>query len=281
MSEIDHVPNRPAVSSDLASSNLIQATQWDSQWSTVSAPRRLRAWRDYVSWRFTRLFRQYIKPGDRVLEIGCGGSRFLPYFARELKAEVWGLDFAEAGVCTANAALHRAGVQGNIVEGDLFAANEIPENYFQVVFSAGFIEHFPDVSGVLRRIVRFAAPGTGLVITEVPNFGGMNGRIQKRVDPAFYAQHVLLTPAEMDEAHRQADAEPVQAARYFGVVGLGCINFTRTLQRLPGPMASLATRSLELPQFLLTVPFWATRSSFETAAVSPFVLGVYRRREQA
>ena len=78
--------------------NLIGSEQWDSQWAISRAPRRLRAWRDYLSWRLARVFRQHIKPGDRVLEVGCGGSRFLPYFARDLGAEVWGLDFAPAGV---------------------------------------------------------------------------------------------------------------------------------------------------------------------------------------
>lgn len=264
-----------------SSGNLIEADQWDTQWSAVSAPRRLRPWRDYVSWRFTQLFRRYIKPGDRVLEIGCGGSRFLPYFARELKAEVWGLDYAAAGVRTAKAALQRAAVQGTVIEGDLFGANDIPANHFDVVFSAGFIEHFPDTAGVLRHIIRYAVPGRGLVITEVPNFCGMNGKIQRQVDPAFYDQHVLLSPAAMDEAHRLAGAEPVQRTEYFGVVGLGCINFTRPLSHLPSPMASLVVRSLEVPQFLLTAPFWLTRTRLETAAVSPFVLGVYRRQEQA
>lgn len=258
--------------------NLIQADQWDSQWSAISAPRPLRAWRDYVSWRFTELFRKYIKPGDRVLEVGCGGSRFLPYFARELKAEVWGLDFAAAGVQTARAALRRAGIQGTIVEGDLFSTASIPKDHFQVVFSAGFVEHFPDTVGVLRKIIQFAVPGTGLVITEIPNFCGMNGRIQRRVDRSFYDQHILLTPHALDEAHLAANAEHVQPAAPFGVIGLGCINFNRSLARFPGPVASLLMRSLEVPQFLLTAPFWLTRTRPESEAVSPFLMGVYRRR---
>src|SRR5664279_2041222 len=99
----------PAAQPD--NTNLIGSDQWNASWAAAAAPRRLRPWRDYVSWRFARIFREYIKPGDRILEIGCGGSRFLPYFARELGAAVWGMDFAAEGVITAKAALARAGVR--------------------------------------------------------------------------------------------------------------------------------------------------------------------------
>src|SRR5664279_6195366 len=213
--------------------NLIEADQWDASWAAISAPRRLRSWRDYVSWRFARVFREYIKPGDRVLEIGCGGSRFLPYFARELGAEVWGLDFAPAGVSNAKAALERAGVRGTIIEGDLFNTTDIPEEQFDVVFSGGFIEHFTDTTDVLKKIVRFAARGSGLVITEVPNFGGLNGKIQRLADPVLYNQHVVLSPDAMDMAHQKAGAEPVSSAAYFGCLGLGAVNLSRGLSQLP------------------------------------------------
>src|SRR5664279_5105299 len=138
--------------------NLIEADQWDASWAAISAPRRLRPWRDYVSWRFARIFREYIKAGDRVLEVGCGGSRLLPYFAKDLGAEVWGFDFAPAGVNNAKAALARAGVEGRIYRGDLFGNAGVPLDFFDVVYSGGFIEHFTDTTDAVRHIVRFAKP---------------------------------------------------------------------------------------------------------------------------
>ena len=260
-----------------ANSNLIGSGQWNTQWAASHGPRRLRAWRDYVSWRFARLFREYIRPGDRVLEIGCGGSRFLPYFARELGAEVWGLDFAPAGVSNAKAALERAGVRGTIIEGDLFNTTDIPEEHFDVVFSGGFIEHFTDTADVLTRMVRFAKRGSGIVITEIPNFLGLNGKIQEKVDPQFYRQHVCLSPSAMDEAHRAAGAATVRSACYFGGLGLGAINLSRKLSRLPTPLAGVVARALEVPQFILTAPLWAMRLELDSTVTSPYLLGVYRR----
>ena len=258
--------------------NLIGVGQWDSQWSLSRAPRRLRPWRDYLSWRFAQVFREHVKSGDRVLEIGCGGSRFLPYFAKDLGAEVWGLDFAPAGVASARAALLRAGVKGTIVEGDLFTTRDVPQNAFDVVFSGGFIEHFTDTADVLQHIVRFAKPGTGLVITEVPNVGGWPfSKLQKRLDPELYAQHVLITRSMMDAAHAEAGAKPVCPAEYFGTLALSVINYNRALLHVSPFVHSALRRSLEISQFLATAPLWALRAQFETAAFSPLILGVYRR----
>ncbi len=260
--------------------NLIGSEQWDTLWTAIKAPRRLCPWRDYLSWSFARVFGQYIKPGDRVLEVGCGGSRFLPYFAKDLGAEVWGFDFAPAGVHTATAALARAGVSGTILQADLFRPKDVPFDWFDVVFSAGFIEHFPDTASVLRHITHFAKPGTGLVITEIPNVGGWFFRkLQNWLDPELYAQHVAITPAQMDVAHWEAGAHPILPAEYFGTLNLGMLNYNRRMSRAPRISRALLRRSLEIPQFLITAPVWALRTRCETAAFSPIVLGVYKRAE--
>ena len=261
-----------------ANRNLVEAEQWDASWASTSAPLRLRPWRDYVSWRFDCLFREYIKPGDRVLEVGCGGSRFLPYFAKDLGAEVWGFDYAPAGVASARAALCRAGVDGKILQADLFAADAVPTSYFDVVFSGGFIEHFEDTDGVVNHIVQFAKPGTGLVITEIPHVTGWMFRsLQRRLDQAIFDQHIPVTAEVMDTAHANAGTEVVRRAAPFGSIGIGVLNYNRFL---PPRLLSLVRRGLEIPQALLTAPLWALRTEFETDTFSPFLVGVYRRSER-
>lgn len=262
--------------SSTANKNLVTSEQWDASWASMDAPLRLRPWRDYVSWRFAKLFRQYIKPGDRVLEVGCGGSRFLPYFAKDLGAEVWGFDYAPAGVASARAALKRAGVSGNIMQADLFSASEIPEGHFDVVFSGGFIEHFEDTEGVVNHIVRFAKPGTGLVITEIPHVTGwMFRKLQRRMDQTIFDQHIPVTAQAMDIAHVEAGAEVVRRATGFGSLGIGVLNYNRLL---PGAATGVVRRCLEIPQTLLTAPLWLLRTECESDTFSPFLVGVYRRR---
>ena len=271
-------PIHCAPDSSSENKNLVAAEQWNASWAAVDAPLRLRPWRDYVSWRFDRLFRQYIKAGDRVLEVGCGGSRFLPYFAKDLGAEVWGFDFAPAGVSSTQAALRRAGTNGTIVQADLFAANEIPTGYFDVVFSGGFIEHFEDTTGVVNRIVQFAKPRTGLVITEIPHVTGWMFRtLQKRLDRSIYDQHIPVTAHAMDVAHTDSGAEVLRPATGFGSLGIGVLNYNRLL---PKPFSAVARRCLEIPQTLITAPLWLLRMELESDAFSPFLVGVYRRSDK-
>jgi hypothetical protein len=67
----------------MSNENLVESSQWDAVWHhKVSPP--LRPWSSYLCWRFHKLFSEFIKAGDRVLEVGCGGSHFLPYFAQRL-----------------------------------------------------------------------------------------------------------------------------------------------------------------------------------------------------
>ena len=257
--------------------NLVASEQWDSSWAATNAPLRLRPWRDYVSWRFDRLFRQYIRPGNRVLEVGCGGSRFLPYFAKDLGAEVWGFDYTPAGVASARAALRRAGTEGKVIQADLFAADEVPVDHFDVVFSGGFIEHFEDTEGVVDHIVRFAKPGTGLVITEIPHVTGWMFRsLQRRLDQTIFDQHIPVTAEAMDCAHVSAGAEIVRHASAFGSLGIGVLNYNRLL---PARLAGVTRRCLEIPQTLLTAPLWVMRTELESDALSPFLVGVYRRSQ--
>ncbi len=255
--------------------NLIDSEQWDRSWARTNAPRRLRPWRDYLSWRLARLFSSHIKPGDHVLEVGCGGSRFLPYFAKDLRAEVYGFDFAPSGVENAKTALRRAGVTGTILQGDLFDAPVFPVDHFDVVFSGGFIEHFQDTYDVVKRIAHFAKPRSGVIITAIPNVTGwFFSKVQKRLDPELYGQHVAISAELMDSAHVKAGAEPIRSAHYFGTLALSVLNYDRVL---PSSFISAFRRCVEIPQFMLTAVPWALRVKPESAALSPFLVGIYRR----
>ncbi len=264
------------ISSEL-NGNLVTSAQWDSQWAKSRPPRRLRPWRDYLSWRFAEVFKNIFG-----LDAGCLKLDVVDRDSCRISRKTSGLrygvsDYAPAGVLTARAALARVGLSGTIIQGDLFADNEIPTNYFDVVFSGGFIEHFPDTNDVVGRITRFAKPGSGVIITEVPNMGGWIGNLQKLADPPNYHQHVVITPENMDGAHQHAGAEPMQSTEYFGVFHLTVVSYRRLLCRLPNLAGKLMIRALEATQSLVTAPLWATHTAIESSKISPFVLGVYRR----
>ncbi len=256
--------------------NLISSDYWDSNWSDLRPPRPLRPWRSYVSWRFAEVFRKHIKPGDRVLEVGCGGSRCLPYFAKKLGAEVWGIDFSAEGVKSAVAALKNVGASGNIVLGDLFTTDALLEGHFDVVWSGGFIEHFTDAARTIRRMAQFAKPGSGLVITEVPNVSGAIGGLHRFADYKLFEQHVEISPARMDAMHGEAGLEVVRAASYFGTLQLAVINYRRIFGAHYCAL-SIFLRSIEAMELAVTLPLWMLRARPESSSLSPYVLGVYGR----
>jgi 2-polyprenyl-3-methyl-5-hydroxy-6-metoxy-1,4-benzoquinol methylase len=258
----------------MSNENLVETSQWNAVWDRkVSPPLPLRPWRSYVCWRFHRLFSEFIKPGDSVLEVGCGGSRFLPYFAQRLGATVAGFDYAEAGVSLSKASLAAAGVSGDIRLGDLFGEPCFPKDSFDVVWSAGFIEHFVDASDVIARMAHYVKPG-GVLITEVPNMGGLVGKLQRAIDPALYAQHFVITPAKMNAAHGAAGLAPVSPAKYFGTLELGVIGYGNKVHPKILPWFN---RALNVAETLLLSPLWLFRTSLESEAMSPLVIGVYKK----
>jgi SAM-dependent methyltransferase len=165
-------------------------------------------------------------------------------------------------------------VEGEIKLGDLFGEAGFDAESFDVVWSAGFIEHFTDTADVVSRIGRFAKPG-GIVITEVPNMGGFIGKLHQWADGALYAQHFVITPEKMDAAHLDCGMTALQPARYFGTLELGVVGYGR---RLPPRVLPWFNRALSLAETIAISPLWACRASIETEALSPLVVGVYRKR---
>ncbi len=150
-----------------------------------------------------RLFTRYLRiRGGTLFEVGCAPGRWLAYFARYFDMKVAGLDYVEAAVELTRRNLAMQGFDGDIRCAD-FYRDPLPAGAFDAVYSRGFIEHVPDTDAVVARIVGIARPG-GIVITTVPNFLGLNGRLRKRTYPESYASHVHLSPARLREAHEKA-----------------------------------------------------------------------------
>src|SRR5574341_437658 len=75
--------------------------------------------RSYFADDFLRLITPYLpvatqKHAVRLLEMGCGNSLWLPYFAKKLNYVVSGIDYTEDGCRLAEANLSAVGRQGDI-----------------------------------------------------------------------------------------------------------------------------------------------------------------------
>jgi len=246
---------------------------WDRLWRR-SAGQRVDL-RSYYAYRLARLFRRFVAPGARVLEVGCGGSVWLPYLADRHGAEVWGVDYSPAGVALARANLAAAGVAGTVVFGDAFDAPQVPRRSFDVVWSNGFVEHFADVAAAVAALACYLRPG-GIMITLVPNLEGGVGWLHRVIDPEVYAAHVRVSPRLLDHAHRRAGLRGVAPARFFGVFSLGVVNFTRLRRRLPARLDAVLWRTLVGIQQAVCLPWRLLHVAPESRLLSPYVVGVYQ-----
>ncbi len=170
---------------------------WDSAWA--DEPRlRLPSPLHVGVGNLQRLLRRRVRPGMHVLEIGCAPGKLLAWVAKVLGASVTGLDYSARGMDVCSRLFRALGVQGDLRCEDVFESTLAPGT-FDVVYSAGVIEHFDDPRDIVARHLAFLKPGGWAIIT-VPNYGGLYGRLQGYFDPANLAIHNLdiMTPAALE-----------------------------------------------------------------------------------
>ena len=138
---------------------------------------------------FKDLLHFFPKAPARFIEIGGFPGIFSTYFKKYLKYDVTLLDFVVAKDILEKIQEVNGLMPGEIqaIEGDLFQL-PLPEKKFDVVFSAGFIEHFKDTSAVFHKHVEYMNDD-GILYISLPNFKGINGLVQKWLDIDNYNVH--------------------------------------------------------------------------------------------
>jgi SAM-dependent methyltransferase len=241
---------------------------WESVWKKKRSARRVSRW-SYYDRRVARLFGSLVGPQSRVLEIGCGGSRWIGFFDREIGCETWGIDYSPEGLRIAEQ--NNAGRPGvHLVAGDFFDESLLPSDYFDFIFSRGFIEHYTDPTVVTQRIAQILRPG-GKVLTLIPNFVGICGRLQKRVDAGIFDKHVVMDCRDLDLPHVTADLEPVMPAQFWGCFAPGVVNY--------GSKARFLLPPIKLAQQLVCWPLSLMHLDFESRLASPYIVGIYQKPE--
>lgn len=143
-------------------------------------------------------------PG-RLLDVGCATGKFL----RQMGAVGWQL----AGIeLDPEAAAKARTVTPDVFEGDPVDAPLAPGR-FDVVTAFHVVEHLPDPLRALRRMIEWLAPG-GLMIVEVPNVGGVGGRMFGRYWSGLdFPRHLVhFTPATMGAMVARAGGRVERAA---------------------------------------------------------------------
>lgn len=139
---------------------------WDEVWKGGAAGHAITVLREFYSGRLRQLILPHIGKSARVLELGCGTATLLLSLAPQVK-EVVGLDLSAQGLAIAERHQREFGIQNaTFIKGD---CRELPlRGEFDVVYSAGLIEHFfDDDIAIVRQHLAAVRPG-GMAIMSVP-----------------------------------------------------------------------------------------------------------------
>jgi SAM-dependent methyltransferase len=248
--------------------DIARREHWEKVWKSTRAVHGYSRY-NYYDFLLANLFRTWTRPGDKVLEIGCGGSRWLGFFAGGLGLESWGIDYSPEGLKLLEQSY--SGVPNVcLVLGDFFDPTLLPAEQFDFIYSLGFIEHFTETPIVTQRIAQLLRPG-GRVMTLVPNFVSTYGRLQKLVVPDVFEKHVVLAPSTLDASHATAGLTPVMPARYYGCFAPGVVDF--------GAWQKVVIPPLKVLQHTICWVLHMLRCDGNSRITSPYVVGVYERAE--
>jgi 2-polyprenyl-6-hydroxyphenyl methylase/3-demethylubiquinone-9 3-methyltransferase len=222
--------------SDERAGALLERTYWDRHWAATTASRYadLR-WLhgNYAYVVLDHLLRQVlpVDAGRSLIEMGSGPGRWLVYFHRVFGYRVTGCDDSPVSCGVARRALAAAGIDGTIREADFFTLS----GSYDVVFSAGVVEHFEQPDVPLAAFARLLKPG-GFLVTSVPNLGGLNGLYHRALKPETFRTHRRITLAELRRWHAALGLRERLARAYgsFSLVRVPTTPFGRhpRLQRL-------------------------------------------------
>jgi SAM-dependent methyltransferase len=174
------------------------------------------------------------------------GSKWLPWFAREMHYGVSGVDYSEEGCVRARASLTAAGVEGDIHCADFHRLGSSFCDKYDVVTSFGVVEHFEDPAPILKIFSGHLRPG-GLLLIFVPNMARLVGSMIKRLDRPLFDTHVLFDLKQFRGFHEAAGLD-VRFAAYTGWA-----DFQATPVDKVGALAGLVYKNLAygMNRFLL------------------------------
>jgi 2-polyprenyl-3-methyl-5-hydroxy-6-metoxy-1,4-benzoquinol methylase len=179
----------------------------------------------FLDFELDRTFRKYFTKGkNKVFEIGCGSSVWLPYFAKVYGYEVSGIDYSSKGADNAGNILKYHGLCGNIYRGDAFENKDRRIGNYDIVFSLGFLEHFENTTEVINMMRGYLAD-KGVVIVWIPNTLGYAITISRYFNKSLRGIYCMLDLLKLKTYFTQAGFNILEA-RYTQFMDMSFINIT-------------------------------------------------------
>lgn len=171
------------------------------------------------------ILKRHAHPGGAVMELGCGGSLWLPYLAHAHGCRVSGIDFSTEGIRKAKDHLDRNGARGELYQADFLNPPCDLLGQFDLVYSLGVVEHFDDPAALLCAFAEFLKPG-GKLLTWIPNTAGFIMQLQRWADREIYDRHRPLWLHDLMQAHAGSGLIVLEAG-YARFLDLSMVNVYR------------------------------------------------------
>ena len=147
----------------------LKSIDWSSGYEKQTLPITIEHEKYLHYWQIHQILKHFITRGSSVLECGCAPAKWLMYFFKEFDCSIYGIDNSESGLNLSKRNLSNQKInEYELIKGDV---NHISfdTNTFDIVFSAGLLEHFNEPEKIVSEMSRILKPG-GLLIIQIPNF---------------------------------------------------------------------------------------------------------------
>jgi len=124
-----------------------------------------------------KILDEYIKPDNRVIELGCGGGYYGMYFADKC-AEYIGVDITSENIAAFERNIKTAGLSNvQAFVGDAINLSEFSDNSFDIVLCLGPMYHLPQEERliVFKECNRIAKPNAIIAFAYVNGIGAYAG----------------------------------------------------------------------------------------------------------
>lgn len=140
-----------------------------------------------------------VKPGSRMLEVGCGGGGCAVYVASKVRAHVTGIDLSGHGIRKAKRLAQEHGVQmaTHFERADASQPLAFAENSFDAVLSSDAMLHIARRASVLAEWRRILKPGARMLFTDAAVLTGIIS--SEEVSPNGHVGSGHLVPIGLNE----------------------------------------------------------------------------------
>lgn len=215
-------------------------------------------------------------PGLKALEVGSAPGEHLIALHRRFGYIPYGVEYSEVGVRQNRDLFAEEGINpGNVIHSDFFDPrfHEEFHEFFDVVISRGFIEHFDAPESVVARHVNLVKRG-GILVMSIPNLAGWNRCLARFFSPSFAATHnlAIMRPGPFRRIFRRPDLTEIYCD-YLGIFDFDLFWAER------GTWAEGARKCAKAVQLALNVLFrlFCRSGGITHPAFSPHLLYIGRK----